>query len=110
MPKYKRPKKAADGDKELSRHRITADISQQSPHTSFAGVPLYYEDVTFTCINCGREELWSAEQQKWWYEIAKGYIFSKAIRCRACRLAIRAAHGGTPRRLPRERHNSDDKK
>jgi hypothetical protein len=29
-------------------------------------------------------------QQKWWYETAKGDVFTKAVRCRACRTKERA--------------------
>lgn len=104
--KYKREEAAAvdvAAEPERTPKRIAADISEQTPHTSFGGVPLYYEDLNFTCVDCGREEVWTAEQQKWWYETAKGYIFSKAIRCRACRNALRAAHGGTRRQSHRDR-------
>jgi len=33
----------------------------------------------------GREEVWTARQQKWWYEVAKGFVYSDAKLCRACR-------------------------
>jgi hypothetical protein len=45
----------------------------------------YYRDEAFRCIDCGAEGVWTAKQQKWWYEVAKGGIFSKSTRCRACR-------------------------
>ena len=45
----------------------------------------FYIDTAFRCIDCGREEVWSATQQKWWYEVAKGNINSKAVKCRSCR-------------------------
>lgn len=45
----------------------------------------YYIDLEFNCKDCGRPELWTATQQKWWYEVAKGPAFSLAVRCRACR-------------------------
>lgn len=44
-----------------------------------------YLDKAFTCIDCGAEQVWTATQQKWWYEIAKGDRFTTATRCRACR-------------------------
>jgi Probable zinc-ribbon domain len=47
--------------------------------------PLYYQDRSFTCRDCGSHELWLATQQKWWYEVAKGRIDTIAIRCRYCR-------------------------
>lgn len=45
----------------------------------------YYVDQAFTCIGCHSEEVWTATQQKWWYEVAKGNVESRAVRCRACR-------------------------
>jgi hypothetical protein len=49
----------------------------------------YYLDSPFTCVDCGVDEVWTATQQKWWYEVAKGYVYSHAKRCRACRRAKR---------------------
>ncbi len=63
--------------------RIEADLSRQAPHNSYGGGPLYYEDLEFTCTDCGRQETWTARQQQWWYEVAT------AVRCRACRRARR---------------------
>lgn len=34
----------------------------------------YYLDRPFTCKDCGKPEVWSATQQKWWYETAKGGV------------------------------------
>jgi hypothetical protein len=45
----------------------------------------YYLDRPFPCAGCGRDEIWTAAQQKWWYEVAKGYIYSTARLCRPCR-------------------------
>lgn len=45
----------------------------------------YYIDKSFTCKDCGTEEVWTASQQRWWYEIAKGDVWTTAIRCRSCR-------------------------
>jgi hypothetical protein len=45
----------------------------------------YYLDVPFDCVVCGKSEVWTALQQKWWYEVAKGEQYSTARRCRACR-------------------------
>ena len=50
----------------------------------------HYVDTAFRCGNCGREEVWTATQQKWWYEVAKGFVYSTAILCRACRALVRA--------------------
>lgn len=45
----------------------------------------YYLDRPFTCKDCDKPEIWTATQQKWWYEVAKGEVFSGAARCRRCR-------------------------
>lgn len=59
------------------------------PYNSY-GVPDfvsrgYYIDLPFRCVDCGKEEIWTGSQQKWWYEVAKGFVYSTAIRCRSCR-------------------------
>jgi hypothetical protein len=53
-------------------------------------LPDYYLDRAFTCRDCGAEEVWTAKQQKWWYEVVHAPIKSEAIRCLACRRARRA--------------------
>lgn len=45
----------------------------------------FYEDQPFTCQECGKEQVWTATQQKWWYEVAKGNIWTTARLCRPCR-------------------------
>lgn len=44
-----------------------------------------YVDRPFRCVDCGKQEVWTGTQQKWWYEVAKGFAYSTAIRCRLCR-------------------------
>ena len=44
-----------------------------------------YIDLSFRCVDCGTEEIWIGTQQKWWYEVAKGFVYSSAICCRSCR-------------------------
>jgi hypothetical protein len=77
--------------------RIAADLGKQNQTSAFTQ-KLFYEDYDFVCRDCGRDEVWTAEAQKWWFEVAKGPIQSLATRCQACRVALREAHGGTPRR------------
>jgi hypothetical protein len=45
----------------------------------------YYLDRPFTCVGCNSQEIWTAAQQKWWYEEAKGDLYSIAKFCRPCR-------------------------
>ena len=53
----------------------------------------YYLDIPFTCASCGSDENWTAAQQKWWYEVAKGSLHSSAKLCRACRRDAREHKG-----------------
>ena len=67
---------------------IVANLDEQEENNSY-GVKAYYVDEPFTCRDCGKEEVWTAKQQQWWFEVAKGNINSKAVRCRACRKRVR---------------------
>lgn len=82
--------------------RIEADLSQQAPSNTYSP-RTYYEDAEFRCRDCGKLEVWTAEQQRWWYEVAKGPVQSKAVRCGPCRAARRAAMRGTPPKAHQQR-------
>lgn len=45
----------------------------------------WYRDEPFHCVDCGKLQIWTAAQQKWWYEVAKGSALQVATRCRSCR-------------------------
>lgn len=59
-------------------------------NNTYGPLPAFYLDRPFMCRDCGAHALWTAEQQKWWYEVAHGPIDSCAVRCLACRRAHRA--------------------
>jgi hypothetical protein len=71
---------------------IGADMTKHADHGSYS-VNAWYRDERFQCQDCGRTEVWTAESQRWWFEVAKGLIYSRAIRCRACRKAWREKSG-----------------
>lgn len=71
-------------------YSVVADHSELLHNNTYGPLPNFYVDIAFTCRDCGSEEIWTAKQQKWWYEIAKGHIDSTAIRCRSCRNKIKA--------------------
>jgi len=50
----------------------------------------FYIDMPFSCKGCGKPQVWTATQQKWWYESAKGDVWTVAVLCRACRQRERA--------------------
>lgn len=73
--------------------RVAVCVERLAPDNSY-DLPAYarrgwYEDVAFRCKDCGADCLWTAERQRWWYEVAKGGIFTSARRCAACRAAER---------------------
>ena len=64
---------------------VAADASQLSHNNTYSPLPLFYVDKVVVCRQCGTEEVWPAERQKWWYEVAKGNIFTQAVLCSSCR-------------------------
>jgi len=68
---------------------VLADHDELQHNNTYGLLPVFYIDRPFVCRDCGAEEVWTAKQQKWWYEIAKGHIDSCAVRCRGCRRRIR---------------------
>jgi Probable zinc-ribbon domain len=68
---------------------VLSDATRLAPNNSYGVWPKLYLDRPFVCCGCGSHELWTAKQQKWWYEIAQGSIYSNAVRCRPCRIAVR---------------------
>ena len=95
--KEKRRKKAKDNvvidtfknmDKRPN-YAVVADHKNLVHNNTYGPLPLFYVDKAYTCVDCGSHEIWTAKQQKWWYETAKGHIDSTAIRCRRCRKIIK---------------------
>lgn len=64
---------------------VMADHKALAHNNTYDRLPVFYMDRVFVCRDCGREEIWTASQQKWWYEEAKGNINATAVRCRPCR-------------------------
>ena len=86
---------------EIAREKVQADLQGKTlvrvnyealeqktplyPDTMFHLKAGWYRDYPFHCADCGKLDVWTATQQKWWYEVAKGGILTFATRCRACR-------------------------
>lgn len=70
----------------VNRLALQPDGSYGAPEFVNRG---YYQDITFCCVDCGAPEVWTAERQKWWYETAKGNVWTIAKRCKACRMEKR---------------------
>lgn len=75
--------------KDKAENRLPVDESKLNMGNTYSSPPMYYYDLEFDCEDCGSNELWTAAQQKWWYEDAGGYFFSTAVRCRKCRVKER---------------------
>jgi len=45
------------------------------------------------CEDCGRQEVWTARQQKWYYEVVKVSLYARAVRCLDCRRRRRSEKG-----------------
>ena len=50
----------------------------------------WYIDATFKCIDCGKHFLFSADEQRFWYEQRRFFVDSIPTRCPACRKKERA--------------------
>lgn len=87
----RRRKKKNSSPYTMPEGAIAADLSKQVPNGSYDPPPRWYVDKDFVCVNCGSEETWTAEQQKWYYEAAKGTLYATAKRCHDCRMKIRKA-------------------
>lgn len=72
----------ASGPVPVRPERLAPDGSYSTPDFVRRGT---YVDLSFTCVDCGAEQVWRASQQQWWYEVAKGGVWTTATRCRSCR-------------------------
>ncbi|HYW78944.1 MAG TPA: zinc-ribbon domain containing protein [Thermoguttaceae bacterium] len=104
-----REKKAACRRRKLESHglivdgveippgAIPANTAQQAP----AGYSrrYYYKDLEFTCVDCGAEEIWTAEDQQWYFEVIKAHPLSTATHCSECRKKRKAAKAEQRRRM-----------
>ena len=71
---------------------VRVDLTQLAPTNSYGSSFMlcgYYLPVAFACKTCGKEEIWTPEQQKWFYEVVKGDPNAGPSRCRPCRVAER---------------------
>ncbi len=71
---------------------IAADASKLDHINTYGCLPEYYIDQPFNCRLCGRREIWRAQDQKWYYEEAKGHIDAVAVECHDCRKSKKQDH------------------
>ncbi|MCW5635095.1 MAG: zinc-ribbon domain containing protein [Rubrivivax sp.] len=85
----RKDKEDARALRELARRHLLVNPVNLRPDNSY-GTPEfvrrgYYVDMPFVCKGCGAAQVWAATQQKWWYESAKGDVWSVAVLCKPCR-------------------------
>lgn len=66
---------------------LPADAAKLDHINTYGRLPEFYIDKPFQCRDCGKEEIWKAADQKWYYEEAKGHMDATAVRCHDCRKA-----------------------
>jgi hypothetical protein len=65
---------------------VRADISKQD----FGVCPRHwYVDAAFRCPRCDRTFVFSADEQRYWYEELKFYVDSRTKHCSECRKTLR---------------------
>ena len=69
---------------EIPEGVLAADLSQQATRGGYSGIRYFYKDVEFICKGCGKKDVWTAEQQKRYYEDQKGNIYNEATWCHDC--------------------------
>lgn len=68
------------------RHAIRADISKQN----YSVRPRrWYIDATFRCSRCGEYFVFTADEQRFWYEELGFWIDSQPKHCKQCRSELR---------------------
>ncbi|MEW5788810.1 MAG: zinc-ribbon domain containing protein [Pseudomonadota bacterium] len=75
-----------EGTEPVNPARLRPNNSYGVPDFVWRG---YYKDMAFRCVDCGVEQVWTAQRQRWWYEVAQGDVYSTARRCAPCRLKER---------------------
>jgi hypothetical protein len=66
--------------KDLRVGTVPVNVDLLGPYNSYGSPRFvergYYSDISFRCKGCGKEEIWTATQQKCWYDVAKGLVYA----------------------------------
>lgn len=68
---------------EIPEDALAADPDKQEYGKGYA-VKFYYQDIRYTCAGCGKEGLWTAAQQKRYFEEQTGNIYNQPKWCYEC--------------------------
>jgi hypothetical protein len=97
-----RPADRPVGTVEVTPARLRATTGYGIPDLVRRG---YYQDRPFRCKDCGVDELWTAAQQRWWYEVGRGGACRR--RARARETEARRVHLAGPAAKSRGREHED---
>jgi hypothetical protein len=70
---------------EISADAIPGNPREQNRGTGNSA-KLFYKDIHYTCAGCGKDEVWTAAQQKKYFEDQKGNIYNEPKWCHACHI------------------------
>ncbi len=68
---------------EIPERALAANPDTQN-HQGGYSAKFYYQDIHYTCVGCGNAEVWTAQQQKRYFEIQKGNIYNRPKWCYKC--------------------------
>jgi hypothetical protein len=68
---------------EIPKNTLAADPDAQN-HGGGYSVKFHYQDIHYACAGCGRPGIWTAQQQKKYFEIQKGNIYNEPKWCYEC--------------------------
>ena len=68
---------------EIPRGALPADPDSQNHGGGYA-VKFSYQDTDYVCAGCGKKNVWTAQQQKRYFEVQKGNIYNKPKWCHEC--------------------------
>lgn len=72
---------------------LAANPSKQNHKGGFS-VIYYYQDISYICQGCGNKEVWTAKQQKKYFETQGGNIYNKPKWCCDCYEKLKAKKYG----------------
>jgi Probable zinc-ribbon domain len=75
-----------DFEPELPRGALRGTPRNCAPFCNYCNSPKYfYQDQTLQCVQCDSEFVFSAVEQKHWFEVIKVHIRTRCLRCPSCR-------------------------
>jgi hypothetical protein len=76
----------------MPRGAVRGDVAKQDFCAMHHDPRYFYLDEERSCIQCGRQFVFRAAEQKFWYETRRFNFCSVPIRCPACRRQRRSEH------------------